>query len=209
MAVTAAGCLPYWSGFRSLDMLGLNDYYIPRHPPPNLGEGALGHELGDGPYVLSRSPDLIVFNVGTEPAYRSGEQLNALPEFHRRYAPVVVRPSGSEESYLIYADKDSAAIGLRRSSSAITVPGFFFQGAGAAAYLDAMNRLVMPLTAAAPLRAEIDLDEPRDWRVEVDATNSATVAATAARSGRTVSISLRATGDDPVEVRSVVLRSLW
>jgi len=33
LAVTAAGCLPYWSGLPSVDMYGLNDYYIPRHPP--------------------------------------------------------------------------------------------------------------------------------------------------------------------------------
>src|SRR6185436_9681491 len=56
MAIDPAGCLPYWSELPALDMLGLNDYYLPRHPPANLGEGPIGHELGDGKYVLDRRP---------------------------------------------------------------------------------------------------------------------------------------------------------
>jgi hypothetical protein len=32
VAVTAAGCIPYSSELPIIDMLGLNDYYIPRHP---------------------------------------------------------------------------------------------------------------------------------------------------------------------------------
>jgi len=56
MAVTEAGCLPYWSELPSLDMMGLNDYYLPRHPPKDMGQGLIGHELGDGRYVLDRKP---------------------------------------------------------------------------------------------------------------------------------------------------------
>ncbi|MDR6157429.1 arabinofuranosyltransferase [Chryseobacterium sp. SLBN-27] len=33
IAVTAAGCIPYSSELPTIDMLGLNDYYTPRHPP--------------------------------------------------------------------------------------------------------------------------------------------------------------------------------
>jgi arabinofuranosyltransferase len=209
MAVTAAGCLPYWSGFPSLDMMGLNDYYIPRHPPGNLGQGSLGHELGDGAYVLERAPDLIVFNVGTEPAYRSGEQLNTMPEFHRRYVPVRIRVEGSEEPYIVYADKYSEKIGIRRTAATTTLPAFVFQGREAVARLDAMNRLVVPLTQAAPLETTIDADAAKDWSVEVDASNPSAIAASARRIGDTVSITLRATGPDPVDVRGVVLRLLW
>src|SRR5581483_8262248 len=54
MAVDTAGCLPYFSGLPSLDMLGLNDAYIAHHTPAGFGHGAIGHELGDGRYVLSR-----------------------------------------------------------------------------------------------------------------------------------------------------------
>jgi hypothetical protein len=210
MAVTAAGCLPYWSEFPSLDMMGLNDYYIPRHPPANLGQGSLGHELGDGAYVLERSPDLIVFNVGTEPAYRSGEQLDAMPEFHRRYVPVHIRVEGSDEPYVVYIDKYSEKIGIRRTPATTTVPAFVFQGPAAVARLDAMKRLVMPLTRAAPLEATIDAaGAAMDWSVEVEASNPSAIAASVRRSGDTVSITLRATGPDPVDVRSVVLRLLW
>ena len=33
-AVTAAGCLPYFSELPALDMLGLNDRHIAHHRPP-------------------------------------------------------------------------------------------------------------------------------------------------------------------------------
>jgi len=209
MAVTAAGCLPYWSELPSLDMMGLNDYYIPRHPPPNLGQGSLGHELGDGAYVLERRPDLIVFNVGTEPAYRSGEQLAAMPEFHRRYVAVRVRPAGSEETYLVYADRYSPKIGIHRSESAVTVPAFVFGGPSAVAHLDAMNRLVVPLLPSATLEATLDLAPSSAIDVEVEATNAAALTAAARREGGTLVVTLRATGTDPIDVRSVVLRSVW
>jgi arabinofuranosyltransferase len=206
MAVTAAGCLPYWSEFPSLDMLGLSDYYIPRHPPPDIGQGSLGHELGDGQYVLMSEPDLIVFNVGTEPAYRSGEQLARMPEFHERYVPVSVRPKGSDDAFLVYAYKYSRKIGISTSPSAITVPGFLLQGKGAVAYLDSMNRLVVSLTGREPLHVTFDADVRQHWDVEVDATNAAAIATDVSQADRTVSITLRSTSPDPIEVRAVIAR---
>ena len=43
-------------------MLGLNDVHI-AHVPIALGEGASGHEKHDGPYVLSRRPDVILLGL--------------------------------------------------------------------------------------------------------------------------------------------------
>ncbi|MFW2387775.1 MAG: hypothetical protein ACN4G0_05535, partial [Polyangiales bacterium] len=60
VAVDAAGAIPFYSELRSLDMLGLNDSHIARHRSETFGTGIQGHELGDGAYVLSREPDLIV-----------------------------------------------------------------------------------------------------------------------------------------------------
>src|SRR5580765_3027130 len=65
LAVDAAGTLPYWSELAAVDMLGLNDYYLPRHPPGDHRRIGIGHDLGDGRYVLGRAPDLVVFGIAT------------------------------------------------------------------------------------------------------------------------------------------------
>ncbi|MDB5033481.1 MAG: hypothetical protein JWQ98_722 [Chlorobi bacterium] len=99
LAVDAAGCLPYWSELPSVDMLGLNDYYLPRHRPPDFGSGMLGHELGDGRYVLSRNPDLIIFGgpPGDDTAgFRSGREMQAEPVFQRDYSLAIIHADDPE-----------------------------------------------------------------------------------------------------------------
>ncbi|HUN81878.1 MAG TPA: hypothetical protein VMV81_10255, partial [Phycisphaerae bacterium] len=54
IACDPAGCIPYFTGFRSIDMMGLNDYHIAHNRPADFGRGRLGHELGDGKYVLDQ-----------------------------------------------------------------------------------------------------------------------------------------------------------
>ena len=64
IAVNAAGIVPYVSGLRTIDMLGLNDAHI-AHLPVRLGTGNLGHEKHDAAYVLSRAPDVILLGLPT------------------------------------------------------------------------------------------------------------------------------------------------
>ncbi len=61
IAVNAAGATAYYSGFRTIDMLGLNDAHISHRQMPDMGEGIAGHEKGDGAYVLAAEPDYIQF----------------------------------------------------------------------------------------------------------------------------------------------------
>lgn len=84
MAVTAAGSLPYFSGLRALDMQGLNDRHIARQPAQ---KGMLGHDHGDGAYVLAREPDFMVFGQvgGGRPKFVSGRQMRSNPRFKRDY----------------------------------------------------------------------------------------------------------------------------
>ena len=60
VAVGAAGRIPFYSGRRTIDMLGLTDAHIARRSVP-LGGGMPGHEKFDTPYVLGRAPDWVVF----------------------------------------------------------------------------------------------------------------------------------------------------
>ena len=60
VAVGAAGRIPYYSGRRTIDILGLTDLHIAHLEMPP-GGGIPGHEKSDPGYVLSRRPDYIVF----------------------------------------------------------------------------------------------------------------------------------------------------
>ncbi|RKZ01241.1 hypothetical protein DRQ21_11030 [Candidatus Fermentibacteria bacterium] len=61
MATGNAGVLPYESGLLTIDMHGLCDKTIARRSIPGMGLATPGHEKGDGLYVLSRHPDIILF----------------------------------------------------------------------------------------------------------------------------------------------------
>lgn len=58
LAVDAAGAIPYYSGFRTLDMVGLLDRHLARSGwDPEVMPG---HQRGDPDYVLGRRPDLVI-----------------------------------------------------------------------------------------------------------------------------------------------------
>jgi hypothetical protein len=61
VATINAGVLPYYSSLPTIDMLGLCDREIARRPAPPDSPEMAGHEKGDGAYVLSRRPDVILF----------------------------------------------------------------------------------------------------------------------------------------------------
>ena len=90
VALNAAGMIPFYTGFPTVDMMGLNDPFIAhrgqrdRSLPP-------GHQAGDGDYVLSRNPDVIVFGShGTRRSSRflSDRQIQRDPTFRQRFRPV-------------------------------------------------------------------------------------------------------------------------
>jgi hypothetical protein len=57
LAIDAAGKVPFFSGLRTIDMLGLNDEYLAHSDArPSF---RVGHNKYDPDYVLGRSPDLI------------------------------------------------------------------------------------------------------------------------------------------------------
>lgn len=175
MAVDPAGCLPYWSELPALDMLGLNDYYLPRHPPADLGAGAIGHELGDGKYVLDRQPDLVIFLLptGAEHGYfLSGRQMQQDPRFFRDYTLVMFegRVPYTVRSR-VWVRRYSERIGIARHADQITVPGFLLNSNPATfAYLDEAGALVSPASQAQPARLEGLELPPGRWRIEVHAS---------------------------------------
>lgn len=117
IAVNAAGCWPYFSGLPALDMLGLNDRHIALHPTPGRGRGHLGHDLGDGEYVLSRAPDLLTFGPWhgmRKPGYLGERTLIELDGFKRNYRLVRFEDQPTGTSAIVWVKTDSPRIGPKR-----------------------------------------------------------------------------------------------
>lgn len=148
LAVDPAGCLPYFSRLPSVDMLGINDHYLAHHRPPDFGKGPLGHELGNGAYVLSRKPDLVLFNLptgGRIPTLRSGVEMMADPRaaFTSTFRPVTLeceRPMHVVS--VIWMRTEGGAIGIERTEGRIRIPGYLFSSNEASrARLDGEGRM--------------------------------------------------------------------
>jgi arabinofuranosyltransferase len=174
LAADPAGCLPYFSGLPSLDLLGLNDAYLARHPPKNFGQGYLGHELGDGAYVLGRKPDLIVFcnpRGGDRACFLSGVQMQQDPHFLEEYRLVAFegRSPYSVRSE-IWVKMEAGKIGIQRSDDEILIPGFLLATNGRGiATLDSQGRLGVTAFGGAPLRLEGFMPPEGSWSVSVEA----------------------------------------
>jgi hypothetical protein len=235
LAVDPAGSVPYFSGLPALDMLGLTDRYIALHPPADFGSGWIGHELGDGDYVLSREPDLVMFCTpagGAEPCFRSGSQLSHNPDFHNRYRLVHLE---GDDPYVfrsrLWARFDGGAIGVQRRGRRITVPAHLLSAnLESVARLGADSKLYVTLDADTPAGISALAVSYGRWNLAVHATGGdfvTIVSPTASGSweinarGRSVDFEVRhgdpqhidvqlraATAADVVELRGLSLRRL-
>lgn len=126
IAVTAAGSFPLFTGFPSIDMLGLNDRYIATHPTHHFGKVTeMGHAYGNGPYVLSRKPDMIIFSIGEyDPnflyAYEFGEGDST---FFRQYYPVLIcGDTPVNKCGIVWFRKHSRRLGKTMSDNSLHIP---------------------------------------------------------------------------------------
>jgi hypothetical protein len=159
--------VPFWSRLPSIDMLGLSDKYLAHHPPAGFGSGKTGHELGDGKYVLSREPDLVILCLpaGRDTGcFRSGKELVADPEFQRRYALVDYQTDGAQPVVSrIWTRREGGAVGIRRTPDRIEIPGWQFAGNPESVMRrDAEGRLGPIVGGVESARLEIDVP-PGAW----------------------------------------------
>jgi hypothetical protein len=200
LAVDAAGCVPYFSRLPALDMLGLNDRYLATHPPADFGTGAVGHELGDGDYVWSRQPDLIMFCLlGTKRAcFRGGRELKRHRGFRRAYTAVRFEGRDPYRVRSLLWVRRRGRVGMRVEDGEIVIPGFLLRGKHVVAALGPDLAAEIPAGKA----AWIALPEAAGstWEIELDATGEVT--AKLVKKGKR--LKLRAGGDE-VHVREVRL----
>ena len=116
LAVLPAGAIPYFSGLRAIDMLGLNDAHIARREMPWLGSGQAGHEKYDVDYVLARRPRYVVvgvYGLSPEPrpleqmifpSYAAERELLGHPGFMAHYRPETARTAGGYFVYFVRSD---------------------------------------------------------------------------------------------------------
>ncbi|MEZ4320461.1 MAG: hypothetical protein R3F61_23475 [Myxococcota bacterium] len=172
LAVDAAGALPYYTRFRSVDMLGLTDRFLATHPPPGWGSGGLGHDLGNGTYIWNRKPDILAFRAGTggPPMFISGKQMEARRDWGMVYRPVfVVGPDPQDRPTIgfYYLRAVDSKLGMTRTDDRIDAPGYFFTTGRSPAVL--RGDVLGPLLDLAHTHP-ITLGVPKGrWRVTVDA----------------------------------------
>jgi hypothetical protein len=155
-------------------MLGLNDAYLPRHPPPGFGQLHIGHDLGDGAYVMRRSPDLIAFNNAAgnrDPLFFGGRQMVARPDFPERYHLVRVQGQrGNRAVGEIYFKRAGGPIGIQGTADRWEIPGYLLTADPPVppAHLDGEDHLVVDVFERWPLELHKLTVPAGAWSVTTD-----------------------------------------
>lgn len=178
LAVDAAGALPYYAQLPAIDLLGLCDRTIATTPPPpflaalgaaNGRELLQGHMRGNGPYVMDRAPDLMLF--GQPPGLPLGVFVSALefeadPRFLDGYRCVVLetgerelRPGLRENVRSPLWVRVAGRAGVQSDYDHIAVPAYLL---GAYRQPRAFRFSYAPPAPDAP--------EFADWKRDLDAT---------------------------------------
>lgn len=129
VVTSSAGSIPYWSDLPVVDSLGLNDYYIPRYSERNILDRRIGHGFGDGYYILSKFPDIIIFcgpwgSVG--PCFTSEMQIFETQEFKKNYIPAIfkINTKNKKINSIMWINKNSQKIGIIRNENYIQIPAY-------------------------------------------------------------------------------------
>ena len=86
IAASTIGALSYYTDARVIDMIGLTDKYIPRHPEQIPGIVSSWRERKfNTQYLLSQDPDFILFSTGRKPTAPVEKALFLNSKFRRNY----------------------------------------------------------------------------------------------------------------------------
>lgn len=178
VGVDPAGCIPYFSRLPALDLLGLNDRELAHQRSERVGHGWVGHEAGDGAYVMRRAPDILLFCLpygSAEGCFPSGRELVARPDFHAAYRLLtLVGERPHTVTTRVWMRLDSPKIGVRRAADgSVTVPGYWWaSGDPVTARLDAGDTLVTVIPRGKTARLERWSLPPGKWRMRAEFTGA-------------------------------------
>jgi hypothetical protein len=178
LAVTAAGSIPFWTRFPCIDMLGLNDRHIARHRPKDFGHGTIGHEHGDGAYILSRAPDIIQPCGpwgGLDPCYRAVKELHSDGSLERFFAPVtLIRPPAQGRSHIhtaLWLRRDSPLVGVRQVDDRLFVPATLARPEGTAsgiAWVAGPGQVEVPMSAGHVAIVRLPFQPRGQWSAHLE-----------------------------------------
>jgi hypothetical protein len=171
----AAGVVPYFAHMEVLDPLGLNDYHIARHPMADRGRGWVGHELGDGKYVLDHKPDLLLLaNFQSDALFNADKQLLADPRFATYYQLIHIDAGPPDPIRAgIYIRRIDGRLGIQSSGDQETVPAYLatIENANSVRLIDGQAQLVIAPHGSAQFSA-IPL-ESGSWKSTLDGAGAA------------------------------------
>jgi len=106
IAASTIGALSYYTNARVIDMIGLTDKYIPRHPEqiPGIVSDWRERKFNTG-YLLSQDPDFILFSTERKPTAPAEKALFLNSKFRRNYYSAYF--PGGGEFFSIFKRKDT------------------------------------------------------------------------------------------------------
>jgi hypothetical protein len=222
LVADCAGAVPFFSQFEALDPLGLNDRHIARMPADMRGKGMMGHELGDGSYIIEHKPEIILFLTPAGdplPVFNSDWQIYNDTRFSSAYQLVRLHVAGDRAAggpaaenpdmvSALYIRRTDGRLGIEATPNRVTVPAYFAKPVGAAFVAASVPDgvlLVLPPGASATVE-DVPLPPGRWWAstddslVEVSVVPKATSATTT-----TASVSVRNPTAKTVYARAIYL----
>lgn len=168
----AAGVVPFFSHFPALDPLGLNDYHIAHVAiSKDRGHGWVGHELGDGAYILDQKPDLLLFSsfTGESGLFPADQQIVDDPRFKNYYQAVLFdTPDPDHIRAFLYLRRRDGKIGMRTTAEGLVVPGYLasINKLNSVHLVDGHAALVIPPYGSATFE-RLPLDAG-SWKIEAE-----------------------------------------
>lgn len=170
MAIDAAGALPFATGWPCVDMLGLNDAWLAKHKPQGFGRGLVGHELGNGEYVMDKNPDIIMFGgpPGSEHGiFLSGREMEASIRFHREYAYASFQYQQDPEKNCHLWIRKEGKLGIQRERNRVVVPASLLNARqGTIVKTDEAGRFMVEVGIGAPVGMALLQLAPGKWILE-------------------------------------------
>jgi arabinofuranosyltransferase len=174
IAVYAAGIPPYFTEFRAIDMLGLNDRHIAMNPPKSFGTGWIAHELSDPDYLLGRKPDIIAQGgggrgCGWNACLDVTHDLLAHPEFIKNYVRTrLVHTSAPIVDGYFWVRRDGRC-GASTDSNKIKIPAIISNSDGSIPFfLDTEKRITGIATKDTPIKLDTLTINNGSWQIEID-----------------------------------------